>query len=61
MLSEKARQTAKDVLFVSLIFAAISGAYIGIAVAERYRALTRAYIVQSEQILEILQQQSGKK
>ena len=65
-MSEKARSFFKDVLLVGGMFAALSGAYIGFAYAERYRALTGAHIVQSEQLLgfslalekSILQQQA---
>ncbi len=56
-MSEKARSFFKDVLLVGGVFAALSGAYLGLAVAERYRALTSAYIAQSEQLISILQQQ----
>lgn len=56
-MSEKARSFFKDILLVGGVFAVLSGAYIGFAYAERYRALTRAYIVQSEQIAEILNKQ----
>ena len=60
MLSDKARSVLKDVLVVSLVFAAMSGFYIGFAYAERYRALTQAYIAQSQQIIRILEQQGQK-
>lgn len=57
-MSDKLRQILKDSLLVAAVFAAISGAYIGFAYAERYRALTAAYIKQSEQIIAILQRQT---
>ena len=57
-MSEKARSFFKDVLLVGGVFAVLSGAYVGFAYAERYRALTSAYIVQSEQLIGILQQQT---
>lgn len=56
MLSEKFKSALKDVLLVAGVFALLSGAYYSFAVAERYRALTRAYIAQSEQLIEVLQQ-----
>ncbi len=56
-MSEKARSFFRDVLLVGVVFAALSGAYVGFAYAERYRALTGAYIAQSEQLISILQQQ----
>jgi capsular polysaccharide biosynthesis protein len=56
MLQEKTRGFIKDVLLVSAVFATLSGAYLTFAVAERYRALTRAYIAQSEQLIQVLQQ-----
>lgn len=59
MLSQRARTFIKDVLLVGAVFAALSGAYFGFAVAERYRALTGAYIAQSEQLISILQQNQG--
>ena len=57
MLSQKARDWLKDVLRITLVFAAISGAYLGFGYAERYRALTRAYLVQSEALIQILNNQ----
>lgn len=56
-MSNKLRQVLKDVLLVAAVFAAISGAYYGFAVVERYRGLTRAYLKQAEQISQILQRQ----
>jgi len=56
-MSEKARSFFKDILLVGMVFAALSGAYVGFGYAERYRALTRAYIMQSEQIAEIFNAQ----
>ena len=58
MLSQKARGIAKDFLLVSLVFLALSGAYYTFAVAERFRALTTAYLVQAEQLIVILNQQA---
>ena len=58
-MSEKARSFFKDVLLVGGVFAALSGAYLGFAYAERYRALTGAYIAQSEQLIGILNQQQA--
>ena len=55
MLSGRFVSLLKDVLLVSAVFAALSGAYLGLAVAERYRALTQAYIAQSEQIIKVIQ------
>lgn len=55
MLSEKFKAILKDVLLVGAVFAVLSGSYYGFAVAERYRALTQAYIAQSEQIIDVLQ------
>ena len=60
MLSQKARTITKDVLLVSMVFLALSGAYYTFAVAERFRALSAAYIVQSEQLITILNQQAQK-
>jgi hypothetical protein len=60
MLSVKARAILKDVLLVGAVFAVISGAYFGLAVAERYRALTQAYIAQSQQLIQILERENGK-
>ena len=57
-MSEKARSFFKDVLLVGGVFAVLSGAYIGFAYAERYRALTSAYIVQSERLIGILNRQA---
>ena len=56
-MSEKARSFFKDILLVAGVFAALSGAYVGFAYAERYRALTGAYIAQSERLMSILNQQ----
>lgn len=56
ILSQAGKSVVKDILMVSLVFAALTGAYLGFAVAERYRALTAAYLVQSQQIMEIIQQ-----
>jgi len=58
MLSQKARGLLKDVLLVGLVFAAMSGAYLGFGYAERYRALTQAYLAQSEALIQILNQQA---
>ncbi len=57
-MSEKARSLFKDILLVGGVFAALSGAYVGFAYAERYRALTQAYMAQSEKLISILNQQS---
>ena len=57
-MSKKARSFFKDVLLVGGVFAVLSGAYVGFAYAERYRALTSAYIVQSKQLIGILNQQA---
>jgi capsular polysaccharide biosynthesis protein len=59
LLSDKFKSLVKDVLLVSLVFVSISGAYYGFAVAERYRALTQAYIAQSEQLIKVLQNQGS--
>ena len=59
-MSEKARSFFKDVLLVAGVFAALSGAYVGFAYAERYRALTGAYIAQSEQLISMLKQQTER-
>ena len=56
MLSGRFKAILKDVLLVSAVFALLTGSYYGFAVIERYRALTRAYIAQSEQLIDILQQ-----
>ena len=56
-MSEKARSFFKDILLVGGVFAVLSGAYVGFAYAERYRALTGAYIMQSEQLISILERQ----
>ena len=55
MLSGRFKAVLKDVLLVSSVFALLTGSYFGFAVVERYRALTRAYIAQSEQLIEVLQ------
>ena len=57
-MSEKARSFFKDILLVAGVFAALSGAYVGFAYAERYRALTGAYIAQSERLISILNKQT---
>ena len=57
-MSDKARSFFKDVLLVAGVFAALSGAYIGFAYAERYRALTGAYLAQSEKLISILNKQT---
>lgn len=54
-MSDKARSFFKDVLLVAAVFAALSGAYCGFAVAERYRALTQAYIAQSQELIKVIQ------
>ena len=59
-MSEKARSFFKDILLVAGVFAALSGAYVGLAYAERYRALTGAYLAQSEQLISILSQQAER-
>jgi hypothetical protein len=59
MLSQKTRSFLKDMLFVSVCFAVLSGAYFGFAVAERYRALTQAYLRQAAQIEQILSNAQG--
>lgn len=56
-MSEKARSFFRDILLVGVVFAVLSGAYVGFAYAERYRALTEAYLAQSEQLMSILKQQ----
>jgi hypothetical protein len=55
-MSARLKALLKDALLVSAVFATISGTYIGFAYAERYRALTAAYIAQSQEIIRILQQ-----
>ena len=57
MLSGRFKAILTDVLLVGAVFAALSGAYVGFAYAERYRALTGAYIAQSERLISILNQQ----
>ena len=57
-MSQKARSFLKDVLLVGGVFAVLSGAYMGFGVAERYRALTQAYIAQSNQLIQILERQN---
>ncbi len=47
----------KDVLLVGSVFGVLSGAYVGFAYAERYRALTRAYLYQADQLATILNNQ----
>lgn len=59
MLSGRFVSLLKDMLLVSAVFLALSGAYYGLAVTERYRALTRAYIAQSEQLISLIQQNRG--
>jgi hypothetical protein len=59
-MPEKARSFFKDVLLVGGVFAVLSGAYAGFAYAERYRALTGAYIVQSEKIIGFLHQHAPR-
>ena len=58
-MSEKARSFFKDILLVAGVFAVLSGAYVGFAYAERYRALTGAYLAQSEQLISILNAQQA--
>ena len=60
MLSQKARSLLKDVLLVSLVFTALSGAYYGFAQAERLRAATKAHMIQDEALILILNQQAQK-
>jgi hypothetical protein len=60
MLAEKTRSFVKDALLVSAVFATITGAYLGFAVAERYRGLTRAYIAQSQALINVLETQNGQ-
>lgn len=60
MLSDKARRSIKDFLVIAFVFLFISGAYLGFAVAERYRAFTALHIAQSQEIIKILQAQSAK-
>ena len=60
MLSQKARGLFKDVLLVGLVFAAMSGAYLGFAYVERYRAGTAAHMLQDEALIQILNQQAQK-
>ncbi len=59
-MSEKARSFFKDILLVGVVFAALSGAYVGFAYAERYRALTQAYVLQADELLKILQNQNSR-
>ncbi len=59
MLSDKAGKFFKDVLLVSGVFTLLSGAYFGFAVAERYRALTAAYITQSNELIKVIQRNQG--
>ena len=54
-MSDKARSFFKDILLVGAVFAALSGSYVGFAYAERYRALTKAYIQQSQAIIKIIE------
>lgn len=56
-MSDRLRQIMKDVLLVGSVFAVLSGSYYGFAVAERYRALTRAYVYQADQLATILNNQ----
>jgi len=60
MLSAKTRSVLKDIAVIGAVFASLSGAYFGFAVAERYRALTKAYISQSIELITILERQNGK-
>lgn len=59
MLSEKAGKFLKDVLLVAGVFAVLSGSYFGFAVAERYRALTNAYLAQSEGLIQLINSQGA--
>ena len=59
-MSEQARRILKDVAILGVLLAALSSAYYMFVIAERYRALTQAYITQSQQILVILQQQAER-
>ena len=59
-MSEQARRILKDVAILGVLLAALSSAYYMFVIAERYRALTQAYIQQSQQILVILQQQAER-
>ncbi len=56
-MSQRARVLLQDMFRVGLVFAVLSGAYVGFGYAERYRALTKAYIAQSEQLIGILNTQ----
>lgn len=58
MLSGRFKAILTDVLLVGGVFAVLSGAYVGFAYAERYRALTGAYIAQSERLISILNKQA---
>lgn len=56
-MSAKARQIFKDVLLVSAVFAAITGAYVGFAYAERYRSATKYHEQFDQEMIRILKQQ----
>jgi hypothetical protein len=56
-MSGRLKTILQDVLLVGGVFAVLSGAYVGFAYAERYRALTAAYMTQSEQLIAILNRQ----
>lgn len=60
MLSQNIRRITQDIFLIAVVFAAMSVAYLGFAYTERYRALTRAYLVQAEALIQILNQQAEK-
>ena len=59
-MSDKARSLFKDILLVGVVFAALSGAYLGFAYVERFRASTAAHKLQDDALIAILNQQAQK-
>ena len=57
-MSGRLKAILTDVLLVGTVFAVLSIAYLGFAYAERYRGLTAAYMVQSQQLIDILNKQA---
>jgi hypothetical protein len=60
-IMKRYRETMLSVMQTLIVMALACGVYWGIAAVERYRGLTKAYLLQSEQLIEILQNQTGKK
>lgn len=58
MLSERVKAIFKEALIVSSVLATVAVFYYGFAVVERYRAMTKAHIEQSQALLELIYNQN---